>query len=302
MSIRERFDLSRLRRGLANPTLLWREANRLWHTRLGQRAHNSGGIDLFAADWDTLAICDACRADTFAAYHDLPGRLEVRLSRGSSTTEWLHANFVGDRRDTVYVTANPQYARQQDMLEVAFCDVFDISESGWDDGAGTVPPDTVTETALDVADRYPSKRLLVHYIQPHYPFVGGPAGRSLGESSRFWADVIEGELNASDATLLEANRENFEMMLPALADLLTGRDGRTVVSADHGQMFGERSFPFPIREYGHPRQTYTDELVRVPWLIHESGERPQITAGEASGERSDHDDLTNRLEALGYAD
>lgn len=29
----------------------------------------------------------------------------------------------------------------------------------------------MTETALEAAERFPHKRLVVHYMQPHYPFV-----------------------------------------------------------------------------------------------------------------------------------
>jgi hypothetical protein len=302
MSLRERLAPARLRRGLETPSLLAREANRLYHTHLGRRSHNLAGIDVFAADWDTLAIADACRYDTFAVNHTLPGRLEARTSRGSSTTEWLHANFTGDHRDTVYVTANPQYESHREALDIKFCEVVDLrGDDAWDEESQTVRPETVTAAALNVADRYPNKRLLVHYIQPHYPFVG-PTGREhLGRSPQFWTDVITGGIDVPDAVLRKANLENFELMLPALADLLDGREGRTVVSADHGQLLGERSFPIPIREYGHPRQTYVEELVRVPWLVHDHGERPEITASETSAHKSDSDDVEDRLEALGYA-
>ena len=294
----------RLRRGLATPALFGRELNRLYHTRLNRRQHNPTGIDLFAADWDTLAIADACRYDTFAAHHDLPGRLEVRHSRGSSTTEWLKANFVGDHCDTVYVTANPQYESQREDLPVRFYDVINIwQRDGWDEEFRTVRPETVTAAALDAAKRYPHKRLLVHYIQPHYPFIG-PTGRKHfdGDSLHFWGGVMNGSVEAPDQTLRQANDENFEVMLPALSNLLDGRAGRTVVSADHGQMLGERSHPIPIREYGHPRRTYTDELVRIPWLVCEHGERPKITTGDTAATAQQSDDLDERLKALGYAE
>jgi hypothetical protein len=41
----------------------------------------------------------------------------------------------------------------------------------WDDETGTVRAETRTNAALEAAERFPHKRLVVHYMQPHYPFV-----------------------------------------------------------------------------------------------------------------------------------
>ena len=305
MDVYERLAPERLQRGLETPALIGREINRLYYTRFGKRPYNTAGIDTFAEDWDTLAIADACPCDTFTVHHTLPGQLETRISRGSSTPEWLEANFTGDHRDTVYVTANPQYERHRDEFDVRFCEVENVwSAEGWDPEYKTVRPETVTEAALDAADRYPNKRLLVHYIQPHYPFIGPTGQRHFeGDSLSFWSNVMDGSVSVPDHVLRKAHDENFEVMLPALERLLDHREGRTVVTADHGQMLGQRSFPIPIREYGHPRETYTDELVRVPWLVHETSTRPEITAGSGAGvSDGENDDLSDRLAALGYAE
>ncbi|EMA38835.1 alkaline phosphatase family protein [Halococcus hamelinensis] len=305
MDVYSRITPERLRRGIETPALIGRELNRFYHTRFETRPHNTAGIDVFAEDWDTLAIADACPLSTFATHHTLPGQLETRVSRGSSTPEWLEANFTGDQRDTVYITANPQYERNRDDLDIRLCEVENVWDSeGWDAEYRTVRPETVTDAVLDAADRYPNKRLLVHYIQPHYPFIG-PTGQRYfdGDSLSFWSRVMDGSVNAPDHVLSQAHDENFKLMLPALERLLDERDGKTVVTADHGQMLGQRSFPIPIREWGHPRETYVDELVHVPWLVHETGTRPDITKGDAT-EAVGHsdDDLSERLAALGYAD
>jgi hypothetical protein len=81
-------------------------------------------------------------------------------------------------------------------------------------------------------------------------------------------------------------------------------DGKTVVTADHGNMVGERAFPLPIREWGHPRGLYTDELVDVPWLVHENEPRREIRIGESKNqsETVDQDVVADRLKQLGYAE
>jgi hypothetical protein len=305
--------LSRLRRGMSNPTFFLRYANRLYHRRLNSRQQNAAGTAIFEEDWDTLVILDACRYDMFEQHAELPGRLEHRYSKGSATTEFLRANIPGrDLRDTVYVTANPQFYQHQDELLVEFHEVINIwKEAGWDEEYHTVLPETVTEYAQDAVEEYPNKRLLVHYIQPHYPFIGSQTEfdkRQLvdtdGRERNVWYQLMTGTLDVDRETIWQLYANNLERVLPHVEELLTTVEGRTVVTADHGNMVGERAFPFPIREWGHPRGIYTEQLVRVPWLIHDNGPRRDIVAGQSESTAEDVEDETvaDRLKHLGYAE
>ncbi|RDI69746.1 hypothetical protein [Halopelagius longus] len=317
------YSLSQLKRGLDSPHLLVREANRLVHTR-GNRRHNDG-IDVFSEDWDNLFILDACRYDMFRDQHDLPGRLESRVSQGAHTSEFLEANVADrDLRDTVYVTASPMYYRKRDELDAEFHDVVNVwKEGGWHDTYRTVMPETVVEYAQTAAERYPNKRLLVHFLQPHYPFVGetGQKYFDLDDLAFEWDAAFGDELGVSDEILWRAFRENLDVALPHVERLMQSLPGKTVVSADHGQMIGDRSRPVPNREYGHPPGIYTTELTKVPWLVFENGPRKTIHHGAAEGEaetdreassedislgdgeeeETEADDLVeDRLESLGY--
>ena len=139
--------LSRLSGAVKSPTLFARHANRLYHRRLNQRRYNPDSVDVFAEDWDNLLVLDACRYDMFERYADLPGRLEYRDTRGTSTTEFLKANFAGrDLRDTVYVTANPQLYYNREEIDADLHRVMDVwQEEGWNDEYGTVLLETITE-------------------------------------------------------------------------------------------------------------------------------------------------------------
>jgi len=79
--------------------------------------------------------------------------------------------------------------------------------------------------------------------------------------------------------------------------------GKTIVTADHGNMVGERAFPIPFREWGHPRGVYTPELVDVPWLVYERGP-PDDQRGDSRRSRriADDDVVVERLRDLGYAE
>ena len=302
---------TRLRRALDNPVLFVRQLNRLYYRHLGRREQNTGGIDVFAEDWDTLCILDACRYDMFARCSNLPGQLERRESRGSATTEFLRANLDGrDLRDTVYVTANPQLYRNRESIAVDFHDVIHVwREEGWDEEYGTVLPETVTEYAFRAAEKYPNKRLVVHYMQPHYPFIGSETDFDKGhltgaQRENVWNQLLLGTLDAERETVWRIYEANLERALPHVETLMTELDGKTVVTADHGNMIGERAFPLPIREWGHPRGIYTDELVTVPWLVHENGPRREIRAGDATetSEAVEESVVADRLRDLGYAE
>ena len=306
--------LSRVYRAAKNPSLFVRHANRLYHRRLDRRQYNPDGVDIFAEDWDMLVILDACRYDMFERHAELPGRLEHRSTRGTDTTEFLQANFGGrDLHDTVYVTANPQLHDNRDEIATELYHVVDVwREDGWNEEHGTVLPETVTEYAKRAAREYPNKRLVVHYIQPHYPFIGSAtefdkhhlaAGDGM-KGENVWGQLMTGALDVDAADIWRPYVSNLKRVLPHVEELMNDLDGRTVVTADHGNMLGERSFPIPIREWGHPRGTYTEQLVRVPWLVHDDGPRREVVAEqpESAGETVEAGTVADRLEHLGYTE
>lgn len=275
-----------------------RRLNRAYHRRLGRRTHDPAGTDVVAADWDVLVVLDACRYDLLAAA-DLDGRLRQRRSRGSHTVEWLWGNFV-DRRlhDTVYVTANVQPHVYRQGLELHHVEHAWVE--GFDEDRGTVPAAATTDAALAAAERFPKKRLVVHYLQPHYPFVEGPTFEH--GTMAFWDAVAAGEIEASAADLRAWQAATLEQALPAVRRLLDGVAGRAVVTSDHGTALGERVGPVPVREWGHPWGIYADPLVTVPWLVVD-GESRRAVRSDPPPEESNYDETAVReqLAALGYA-
>lgn len=305
------YSLEQVARGLTHPSLIFREINRLYYRRLYTREYNTDGIDIFNEDWDNLLILDACRYGMVENL-DLPGQLESRTSRASNTVGFLKSNFGGKRLlDTVYVTANPQLYRHQDEINTELHNVVDVwKEDGWDEESGTVLPETVNGYALEAASDYPHKRLIIHYMQPHYPFLGSETEfdkhhleTAKEDEPNFWYRMLYDELNIETETVWELYRANLQRVAPCVRELLKSLDGKTVVTSDHGNMVGERSFPVPFREWGHPHGIYTPELVTVPWLEHDEGPRRRIVAGEHNGRTSRVDStvVKRRLRELGYS-
>ncbi|MFC7071586.1 hypothetical protein ACFQJ7_16885 [Halovenus rubra] len=290
--------------------------NRLFHRRAGLRVQNPGGIDVFEEDWDTLIVLDACRYDMFEKNNSLEGSLSAKPSKGSATTEWLGANVDGrDLRDTVYVTANPQLERHRDDWKVKFHHVANVwLDSGWDEQTGTVLAETMTDAAIDAHEQFPNKRLVVHYMQPHYPFV--PADTAVDKThldsiesdkdgaagENVWNMKFAGEIDISREKLWSLYTANLEYVLEHVERLWTSLPGKNVLTSDHGNYVGERAFPVPVREYGHPRGLYDEPLTQVPWLEHTNGER-RTTYKDSTDERSESATssvVADRLKDLGY--
>lgn len=262
-----------------------------------------------AEDWDILAILDGCRYDTFARRNTLSGALESRQSVASHSEEFLSETFSGERfHDTVYITANPFAPMLPDGTFHATVSLLDA----WDEELQTVHPRELTEAALDAAEQFPEKRLLVHYMQPHYPFIG-EFGRTLphrGHNSRVeraelsganvWERLRDGD-DLSVADVRRAYGENLDVVLPFIEELRTEIEGKHVVTADHGNLIGDRMWPVPVRGFGHDRGLRSEALVRVPWLIEETGSRRPIRSDRPiEGDAIDDDTVRERLEGFGY--
>lgn len=300
----------RVQKVLENPRLIARILNRAYHRRLFTRQYNSSGVDIFEQDWDNLFILDACRYDMFQRQNTLPGTLESRHSRGSATLEFLLGNFANQTlTDTVYVTANPQFYRYRDEIGAQFHAVRNVwHDDGWDDEQGTVLPETVVKSAIQAATDFPKKRIIVHFLQPHYPFLESgislKVGR-LGEEDHEspWVRINKGDATVSKERIRKAYEANLERVLPHVAELNSELSGRTVVTSDHGNMLGERSSPLPVIEWGHPPGIYTESLTKIPWHVIETDSSKEIVAEYNDSEQLDPDmDAVKRLRQLGYTE
>lgn len=276
-------------------------------------------IHIPTADWDTLCILDACRYDTFRSISQLDGNLEKRYSLAPQTPIFLKKNFSsGVFHNTVYVTGNPHVKRQ--LSDDQFHAVYHVWDTDWDQDLKSVHPEAIRDATLRALEAHPNKRVIAHFMQPHAPFIGEWARKEVGiycgiehahqsalhgdynvDTTNPYVLLEQGELDP--ATVRRAYEENLEVALPYVEEILDSSDGKTVVTADHGEMFGERAWPYPWKGFQHP-PIPAKSLLEVPWLEHESGPRrdvisePPIEEGIKS--ETEESDIENRLEALGY--
>lgn len=241
------------------------------------------GVHVVEEEWDTLVVMTGCRYDVFEEVNDIDGMLSKKRSQGTSLVEWLTVNFPDYYDDIVYVSGNPRISSEHFEQSSGsfrgidhFHEVVDVAHEAWNDERNTVPPAAVTEAALQARDAHPNKRLIVHYLQPHAPWIGDPeiVGDDLGISYASPSEWFErsGELGPwgefglaaemySLTHLYDAYVGNVQIVLGEISTLVSHLDGKTVVTSDHGEAFGEK---FIIE---HPPEVYIDELVEVPWLV-----------------------------------
>jgi len=267
------------------------------------------GTSVYEREWDTLVVLDACRGDLFhtvAPEFDLFDEISTTWSVGSSSSEWLENTFNGatEAAQTVMVTGNTWSDRY--LNAGAFAAFDEVWKYAWDEDINTVPPSAVTDRAIAHARDGDHDRLVVHYMQPHHPFIPDPitgdggmarTGSHSSESNP-WIMLRRGERQVTD--VWEAYEANLRYVLPEVETLVENLDGKIAVTADHGNLFGEWGL------YGHPMETPVPALLRVPWARATGrGHRtyspslvpPEpLPVGRVYGADADSD----RLEALGY--
>jgi len=277
----------------------------LYHRRFGLRSYNTNGIDIFDADWDNLVLLDACRYDVFAEAVDVfDGETEHRDSRASSTSEFVRSNFQNRTlHDVVYVSANPWYVKLREEIDTSVHAYYDVHNEP-EERPHVDQMYMTTETAREAASEHPNKRLLIHYAPPHHPLFGPSAEEHLPSIESqlemgFYERIRRGEIDVDDDVLRRAYTETLEAVVDEVIDLLSDLSGKTVISADHGEMLGDRARPIPTKYYGHIPGLYTDELVTVPWHICPHDDRREITA-EPPREREMGEDVDQQLRDLGY--
>jgi len=272
------------------------------------------GTSVYGRDWDVLVVLDACRPDTLRTAADAvdffePDDVGTIQSVGSCSSEWLEQTFMTDRDETAVgrtamVTGNTWTDRYLDADRFALLD--EVWKYAWDEETDTVPADAVTDRAIRVAREHDPDRLVVHYMQPHHPFVPDPLDGDSGmartgahsSATSPWMLLRRGDVSIE--RVRTAYEANLRYALSSVETLLDNTDGRVGVTADHANLFGEWGL------YGHPMYTPVPALLTVPWVETTAADRgtrdPNLTPPESlpvSRVYDAHSD-ESRLEALGY--
>lgn len=270
--------------------------------RAGQYVNR--GTPIYEKDWDVLIVLDACRADLFAEVADEYEYIESvdsTLSVGSRSNEWMQKNFTTEYADqvaeTALITGNPFSEEVVDQSKFELVD--EVWKYAWDDKLGTIQPDPITDRAIDVSRNQNREKMILHYMQPHFPFVpcsNMHSGFSLDDFADPSAEDIWTQLERGKYTrekVWNAYRANLEYILDELKLLLDNLDYENVIiTSDHGNALGEFGF------YGHPESIHLNCLREVPWS--------RVSSNDKLEYKPDHTDsivgkeVPTALKDLGY--
>ncbi len=266
---------------------------------LGVTTRVTAGRNIYESEWDALIILDALRTDALksvADEYDFIGEIDEVTSVGSTSKEWLLKTFTeehaGDIEETMYVTGNgfvhwledesvdyldfsatsKSTIERFDVLngllqrDVVSASTFGHIEKLWplsesNPVAPTPLADAVTDHAIVHGRNLEMDRLVVHYMQPHAPYL--PAALERGhatemEMSPFRALIDE---DASEEEIWRLYLDNVRYVLDSVDNLLKNLDAdKVVITADHGELFGEWFM------YGHAVGFPHPKLKQVPWV------------------------------------
>ena len=230
-------------------------------------------VDIANSKWNTLILLDACRYDMFTdmALPYLPqGIMEVRNSTASCTEEWIKKQLVDkDLSDVTGITANPWWGKKGDGIhahgkKMNFNYIEHVWSWGWDKNLpykGTVHPSTM----ILAFERFSkAKRILLHFMQPHAPFLmpseyyeNLPYKNVPGD--RFIWDIYKRKEMAKEELMI-GYYGNLEMVIPYVKKIIESRKyGRTIITSDHGNLLEGK-------KVGHGK-SYKGDIRAVPWYI-----------------------------------
>ncbi len=272
---------------------------------------------------------DAMRA--VADEYDFVSTTDSVWSVGSTSKEWMVNTFTDtygeDIRNTGYLTANAWanklFAAETDFTRwtTANDDLiqqFSFSErllsrrtvsaedfryykdistlSSENPYGGNVFAEEVTDWAIKAGRTESFDKFVVHYMQPHAPYLGRTVAdgevSTLDNHEESPFDALKS--GVSQERVWNAYLDNLRYVLNNVERLLENYDAeRVVITADHGELFGEFGL------YSHGAGIVHPDLKRVPWVRAEAADEATHQP-DPTPLSEDHTSIESRLEDLGY--
>lgn len=282
------------------------------------------GENIFEHDWDVLILLDTCRIDALndvAPEYEFLSDINSVWSVGSTSSEWIAQTFNNKYKDkisdTSYISAN---AWTKWVIEDRKMPEDDkgapFSFSNWNvspaEGFGSIDhiwkytdksepstegdppkPSIVTDWAINKCRRTNYGNVIIHYSQPHTPYLAPSINECRNEKEYELEPFRFLKNGGSFEKVWNAYLENLRWVLDSLEVLLSNLEAeKVVISADHGEAFGE------LGVYGHPAGVPHPKVKKVPWVITSGTDnnthQPQELEIDSSIKAKD------QLSALGY--
>lgn len=283
------------------------------------------GTNIFDRNWDGLIILDACRVDALREVEDEYDFLTVDnsiTSVGSTSFEWMNHTFDGEYGSeierTAYVSGNgytdrvlgqggetghaampfgpseydvvdpEDFGYLEELWRVEFNDDSDWIING--EIGSRIHPKYTTDRAIAARRNQNTEKFVVHYMYPHDPF---PLADS-PELFRPFDAIRSGDITRE--TAWDEYLTHLRLVLDEVERLLENLNAeKIVITADHGEAFGEYGF------YRHVIGCPLPCMRKVPWVETSATDQekyePHAPDPESANETTSAE---KRLEDLGY--
>jgi len=270
--------------------------------------YSTQGTPIYEDEWDVLIVLDACRVDLLkqvASEYEFIENVETRKSVDTMTPVWMEKTFTeeyaNEIADTYYLCSNP--ASDSVLSSSDFAKLDEIWRHKWDTEIGNVRAESVTRRAITIGRDENPNRLIVHYNQPHWPFIPaletsdgeGIQLSDFGEHQehRVWERLRRGEISKEE--VWKGYRENLSYVLDSVSVLLNNIDADSVViTSDHGNALGEWGI------YGHPMHMPVPSIREVPWVETTATDTEAMIDHLTYSEMEQQRDVKEKLRDLGY--
>ena len=328
--------LENIKKGIKNPTRVIDEIilDYMYRTpAVWLNGVQTIGTNVFDREWDVLIVLDTARVDALqkvAEEYEFIQKVESIWSVGGASAEWLARTFDEQHLDVIQNTAFcSAQSHIQEILDtkvhktdpdrplpfktlrnIPSVDINDLGKAEYlfnfetigEEGPyghteANTPPRYVTDRGIAVGRNYDFDRLILQYHQPHTPWFSEALkeNRELEYHEYDWWNYYyeTGDIN----TIREAYMSDLRYALDDIKILLNNLDAdRVVITADHGEAFGEYGV------LGHKLGSLHPQIRKVPWVVTSAEDKKthEPTVKEPSNDRMSREELDTQLEALGY--
>ena len=213
--------------------------------------------------WQVTIIYDACRYDAFELMNPFKGTLYQVYGLASHTYKFYEGIF--EMKDVTLVSATPHAHN----FRHKFGKYVPVWKFGWDNYYG-VHPETMKMVVFKLLQEDPNQRMLIHFLQPHFPLIGYPSlawgmqGLDFLRATEFSKQICY----KRHEYFIHAYLANLALVIGTTANLLPYLDGMVIITTDHGTRIGE-TWPggAPGDLCGHNPAERTPYVRHIPFLI-----------------------------------
>jgi len=124
-------------------------------------------------DWDLCVLIDSCRYDVFKEKYkmlNVKEKVKKAFSRCSCTREFLQKHLGREYVDIIYI--NHTVSLKYWIPNTKFFKLIEVWKTHWEYKKwGTILPKDMTDITVDMLKAYPEKRVMLHYVQVHPPYL-----------------------------------------------------------------------------------------------------------------------------------